>query len=350
VIAHLYIHVPFCAAKCHYCAFYSRPGTTTQMRAYISALQTELDHYTDQLALQTVFIGGGTPSLLPLELWQQLSLPRPSTEFTIECNPATVDAAKTAHWRRLGVNRLSLGAQSFDDTLLRLLGRIHTARQAVDTYRLLRDNGFNNLNLDLMFGLPGQTLEQWRQTLEKTVSLQPEHISTYCLTLEEDTEFYRRGHFQPDDEQNVAHYELAIQLLTTAGYRHYEISNFAKPGHECLHNLAYWQGKDYLGLGPGACSTIGMRRWQNVANTDRYIAAPGAIEFEETLTPELRQAERVAFGLRMTDGVPAELVLGRWDAEVERLLADGLVQWRDNRLQLTRRGLLFADEVAAAFV
>lgn len=305
------------------------------MAGYVEAVLTELAS-APPLQPKTVFIGGGTPSLLPVPLWERMlkALPRPATEWTIECNPATVDASKARLWLSAGVNRLSLGVQSFDDNVLGMLGRVHTAQQAVDTYRLLRDTGFGNLNLDLMFGLPGQTLAQWHETLTKAIALQPEHISTYCLTVEEDTEFYRRGHLQPDDEQNVAQYELTIETLAAAGYRHYEISNFAKPGRECAHNLAYWQGKDYLGLGPSAVSTVGLRRWTNGGE-------------EEQLSEQIKRSERIAFGLRMLDGIPAGLVKGY---DVSRLLAAGLVQWRDDQLQLTRRGLRFADEVAAEFV
>jgi oxygen-independent coproporphyrinogen-3 oxidase len=286
------------------------------------------------MQLKTIFIGGGTPSILPVNLWQRLleRLPRPALEWNIECNPATVDDAKARLWRIAGVNRLSLGVQSFDDATLATLGRIHTARQAVDTFQRLRANGFDNLNLDLMFGLPGQTMDQWRNTLNRALALQPEHISAYSLTIEEQTEFW--GRVTPDADLQWTMYEQLIETLTAAGYRHYEISNFAKPGHECLHNLAYWQGKDYLGLGPSAVSTVGLRRWTDGGE-------------EETLTEEIKRAERIAFGLRMIDGIPAEFVK---DRDLSRLLADGLVQWRNDHLQLTRQGLRFADEVAAEFV
>jgi oxygen-independent coproporphyrinogen-3 oxidase len=291
------------------------------------------------LDLQTIFIGGGTPSLLPLNLWQQLldamrrCLPLEGIiEWSIECNPATVDAAKAELWRRAGVNRLSLGVQSFDDDLLAVLGRIHTAAQASEMFKLLRDAGFSNLNLDLMFGLPGQTMAQWHDTLDRALALAPEHISAYSLTVEEDTEFW--GRVALDDDLQWAMFEQLIATLTAAGYHHYEISNFARPGRECLHNLAYWQGKDYLGLGPSAVSTIGLRRWTDGGE-------------EEQLTEETKRAERIAFGLRMLDGIPAELVK---DRDLSRLIADDLVQWRGDHLQLTRRGLRYADSVAAEFV
>jgi oxygen-independent coproporphyrinogen-3 oxidase len=357
-IEHLYIHVPFCAAKCGYCAFYSRPGNFEQMRGFVEAVLSELNQYALQLVPATIYIGGGTPSFLPLELWKRLltglrgCLPREGIkEWTLECNPATVDAEKASLWREAGLNRISLGVQSFDDRLLKMLGRIHTAAEALDTYRLLHTAGFSNINLDLMFALPGQTMAQWRDTLHNAVALDPEHISAYCLTPEENTAF---AGFVPDEEQFRAMYEMTIETLAAANYRHYEISNFAKPGYECSHNIAYWEGKDYLGLGPSSCSTIGNRRWQNIPDADRYIAGiinhqPSTIS-EELLTPELRQAERVAFGLRMIEGVPAELVRGRWSDVIAGLLRDRLVCWNDGHLQLTRHGLFFADRVAAEFV
>lgn len=356
-VEHLYLHVPFCAAKCRYCAFYSEPGHTEKMGAFVTAVLAEMQPWANRLALKTIFIGGGTPSILPASLLRQLcaGLPRnPAlTEWTVECNPATVSPEKLAVFREAGVNRISLGVQALDDALLQTLGRIHTAAAAVATYRDLRTTGFDNLNLDLMFGLPGQTLAQWRETLQRAIELQPEHFSTYCLSLEEDTEFWKlfqAGHLRPDADRERAMYEFAIGTLAAAGYRQYEVSNFAKPGRECRHNVAGWEGRDYLGLGPSACSTVADRRWQNLASIDRYVARDFAHEFDEQLTPELRTAERAAFGMRMTAGIPAELVRGRFDRQVAKLLSTGLARWQDGRLCPTRRGILFADEVATEFV
>lgn len=364
-VAHLYVHVPFCVAKCPYCAFYSQPGSARQMAAYVAAVLCELESAVTTLAKRgyrlvpaTIFFGGGTPSLLPVRLMDRLlcaiaKLPLPGRpcEWTIECNPATISAAKAALYRERGVNRISLGVQSFDDRLLKTLGRIHTARQAIATYGLLRRAGFSNINLDLIFGIPGQSVAEWREELHQAIALQPEHISTYNLTREAGTAF---AALPANDELDRDLFELTIATLTEAGYRHYEISNFARPGHECQHNLAYWRGADYLGLGPSAVSTVGSRRWQNIADTARYVNAlrsqRSPISFRERVTPQLRRAERVAFGLRLTEGVPARWVRGRWDQETTRLLRDGLVQWHGDRLQLSPRGLLFADEVAAAFV
>jgi oxygen-independent coproporphyrinogen-3 oxidase len=269
-------------------------------------------------------------------------------EWTIECNPATVSTEKARLFRQFGVNRISMGVQALDDAMLAVLGRVHSADSAVRSFETLRGAGFENINLDLIFGLPGQTMENWRETLRRAIALQPEHLSTYCLILEEDTEFWRlfqAGHIKPDDELELAMYQTGMELLAAAGYRQYEISNFAKPGRECRHNIAYWEGKDYLGLGPSACSTVGDRRWQNTAELEGWKT--GSME---VITPELRAAERAAFGMRMNAGVPAELVRGRWDKQINELLSAELVQWSNGRLAPTKRGLLFADAVAAEFV
>jgi oxygen-independent coproporphyrinogen-3 oxidase len=275
----------------------------------------------------------------------------------VECNPATVTREKAELFREFGVNRISLGVQSFDDVMLKSLGRIHTAQQVTKSYDILRVAGFDNINLDFIFGLPGQTLAHWQRTLRQAIALQPEHIATYCLIIEEDTPFWslaRQGRMETDEALELAIYESTIDTLAAAGYRQYEISNFTQPGRECAHNIAYWEGEDYLGLGPSACSTIGNYRWQNIPDTDRYVEAVSrwlsTIGFEETLSAETKTGERAAFGMRMNAGLPAALVRGRWDNEIGELLQAGLVHWNDGRLQPTRRGILFADEVAAEFV
>jgi oxygen-independent coproporphyrinogen-3 oxidase len=350
------------------------------MGDYVDAVLTELEVVAENLTrggtggrrnvlrLQpsTIFFGGGTPSLLPATLMRRIleavakangGTGTPACEWTIECNPATVSNEKASLFREFGVNRISMGVQSLDDDLLERIGRIHTVRAAIESYEKMRWAGFDNINLDLMFGLPGQTMEHWRNTLRRAIELQPEHISTYCLILEEDTRFWsllQEGSIRPDDELELAMYETAIETLAAAGYHQYEVSNFARPGRACAHNIAYWEGEDYLGLGPSACSTVGHRRWQNVPDIDAYIRAlsaqRSAISHEERLTPELRAAERIAFGMRMNAGVPADLVRGRWNKEIAELLSVELVQWRDGRLKPTKRGILFADTVAAEFV
>ena len=363
-VEHLYGHVPFCAAKCHYCAFYSEAGSAAQMDDYVDALLLELERFAPQLAPKTVFFGGGTPSLLPAALLRRVleaireKVPLGGLrEWTIECNPSTVSTEKAKLFRECGVNRISMGVQALDDDLLKTIGRVHSLKAALGSYAKLRAAGFDNINLDLIFGLPGQTLDHWRNTLKRAIELQPEHLSTYCLILEEDTEFwslFQKGLIKPNEEQELAMYQMAMDTLAAAGYRQYEISNFAKPGRECAHNIAYWEGKDYIGLGPSACSTVDTRRWQNIPDTGRYIegirSGKPVVISEETITSELRAAERAAFGMRMNAGVPAELLQGRWEKEIAELLSAELVQWRNGRLKPTPRGILFADEVAAQFV
>jgi oxygen-independent coproporphyrinogen-3 oxidase len=321
------------------------------MTGYVNAVLLELERCASQLVPKTIFFGGGTPSLLPVALMRRILKKIPAThatEWTIECNPSTVSTEKAKLFREFGVNRISMGVQALDDELLDVIGRVHSVKGAIESYRKLRAAGFDNINLDLMFGLPGQTMEHWRNTLRQAIELQPEHISTYCLIFEEDTHFWsllRNGLVKPDEELELAMYEASIETLAAAGYRQYEISNFAKPSRECAHNIAYWESKDYIGVGPSACSTVGNRRWQNSAEVEGWTVC-----FEEQLTPELSAAERAAFGMRMNAGVPADLVRGRWDEQIAELLSAELVQWHNGRLQPTRRGILFADEVAAEFV
>src|SRR4030095_1719049 len=219
-------------------------------------------------------------------------------EWDLEANPATVRPEKARRLRELGVTRLSLGVQSWDDNLLATLGRTHSAADAERTFGILREAGFGNLNIDLMFAVPGQTDAQWLATLEKTIALGPEHVSTYCLTYEEDTEYFRRlgaGEFVQDEESDAVRFEQTIATITGGGFTHYEISNYARPGRESRHNLAYWTGADYLGFGPSAFSTVGLDRWQNIANTAEYtrriFGGESAGDFRESLSQHTRAGE-----------------------------------------------------------
>ena len=271
-IRHLYVHIPFCLKICPYCSFYKERLDRSKTQRFLDALLAELDLESARHPLQpqTLFFGGGTPSALSTrQLEYLLSGMRERldlsalTEWTMEMNPATVSLEKARMLRALGVNRVSLGVQSWDPALLAVLGRVHTAAQAERSYEILREAVFDNVNLDLMFAIPTQTLAQWEATLEKTLALQPEHLSAYCLTYEEDTSFFRRfqaGEYAQDKEWDADLFEMTLDRLAAAGYEPYEISNHARPGRECLHNLAYWQGADYLGLGPSAFSTCGANR------------------------------------------------------------------------------------------
>jgi oxygen-independent coproporphyrinogen-3 oxidase len=364
-VRHLYVHIPFCARICPYCAFYKDLLDRSQTSRFCEALLRELEWQNDQartVVPLTIYFGGGTPTALniaqldvllrgfhePLDLSQL-------AEWTIEANPGSVSARKAGVLKQFGVNRISLGVQSWDDELLKLLGREHNAQQATESFHVLRDAGFTNINVDLMFGLPGQTIDQWRTTLEKTIALQPEHISTYCLTYEEDTEFFlrhERGEFRQDADADAEFFEMTMAIMEDAGYGHYEISNYARPGFESVHNRAYWLGEDYLGIGPSAVSTIGMQRWQNVcdyrAYIDRAFAGQSTRGTTETLTHKMKRTERIALGLRTRDGISSS-ELKDFPQQTDELAALQLLRECNGNFVLTRRGKALADSVAETF-
>ena len=371
-IQHLYVHIPFCARICPYCAFYKDLLDRSQTSRFCEALLRELElnesrrRTGDRRSLlrpSTIYFGGGTPTALSigqLELLlrgfhERLELSQ-LVEWTIEANPGSVSARKAALLKKFGVTRISLGVQSWDDELLRLLGREHNAQQAEESFRILRDAGFTNVNVDLMFGLPGQTVDQWRATLEKTIALEPEHVSTYCLTYEEDTEFFlrhARGEFRQDSDADAEFFEMKIGILEDAGYRHYEISNYARPGFESVHNRAYWLGKDYLGIGPSAVSTLGMQRWQNVCDYRAYInralSGESTRTTSENLTHEMKRTERIALGLRTRDGISAS-ELKDFAQETDELIGLQLLRKSNGNYVLTRRGKSLADSITEAFL
>ncbi len=365
MVRHLYIHIPFCPKLCPYCSFYSEVSNRHKTRRFLDALLLELDRQQETIPLQpeTIFFGGGTPSALSTpQLEHLLSGLRNRLdlsalrEWTLEMNPATVSLEKATSLRAFGVNRISMGVQSWDPTLLEVLGRVHSRQQAERSYEVLREARFDNVNLDLMFAVPTQTREQWAQTLNTTISLAPEHISAYCLTYEEDTEFFTRfqeGEFRKDDEWDADLFEMTMDLLEAGGYEQYEISNYAKPARRCVHNMAYWTGADYLGIGPSAFSTIGNRRWQNVASAEEYSARMlgdlSAVTFKESLDPGMKNGERIAFALRTDQGVPREL-LEPWPETFNEFLSLGFLDNVVDRVVLTRRGKLLADSIAEAFV
>ena len=371
-VRHIYVHIPFCARICPYCAFYKDLLDRSQTSRFCEALLRELELHEsyrrtgDRRSLlrpSTIYFGGGTPTALniaQLELLlrgfhERLELSQ-LVEWTIEANPGSVSARKAALLKKFGVNRISLGAQSWDDELLRLLGREHNAQQAEESFRILRDAGFTNVNVDLMFGLPGQTVDQWRATLEKTIALEPEHVSTYCLTYEEDTEFFlrhARGEFRQDADADAEFFEMTMAILEDAGYRHYEISNYARPGFESVHNRAYWLGKDYLGIGPSAVSTIGMQRWQNVcdyrAYIDRALAGQSPRQSSENLTDQMKRTERIALSLRTRDGVSAG-ELKDFGTETDELVALGLLRQSNGNFILTPKGKALTDSITEALL
>ncbi len=362
MIRHLYVHTPFCAKICPYCAFYVHQGGAAQQRDFVMALRTEWRRARDEfpLALETIYFGGGTPSILSAEsfaeLAEELSHNHILQEFTLEVNPATVTPKKAAAWRAAGVTRISLGAQSFDEKMLKILGRQHAPGDIPQTCALLREFGFANINLDLIFALPGQDQAGWEATLRAALACKPNHVSAYGLTYEEDTPFFEKlklGEYRQDETREIAMFERTREVLGEAGLVDYEISNFARPGFESRHNLAYWRGANYLGLGPSACSTIDTLRWRNVPDTRAYaerIARGESVRQElETLDAATRARERIMFGLRLREGV-ARTEFGDDPAQLAELAANGLAFEDGGRVRLTPRGQLVADSVAAMFV
>jgi oxygen-independent coproporphyrinogen-3 oxidase len=358
---HLYLHIPFCHHICPYCGFYKHTPGALANRKFVEAILDEAERRTGgkRPAVETVYFGGGTPSLLSPTLLELLC--RGITErfdfsgveeWTIEANPATFDHAKARLLRELGVARVSLGVQSFHPEILEILGRDHTADEAESGFQVLREAGFDNIGIDLMFSIPGQDPGMWMADLARTASLEPEHISAYNLTYEEDTEFlerHRSGDLDSDEDRDAGQFYAALDFLESRGYGHYEISNYARPGFESRHNRAYWSGADYLGLGPGAVSTIEGTRWRTLPDTAAYVrAATSGIDTRveiENLSPEDLRLERIALQLRTKEGLDAGDVAAD---RVEPLVEQGLVNLDGGRCCLTRAGKALADPIAAA--
>lgn len=361
---HLYIHIPFCHRICPYCSFYKHTPGKLANEAFIDAILAEARRRGSDLnaPIETVFLGGGTPSLLSAAHLERLCIGLRDTldlsavkEWSLEANPATFGSRKARLMQELGINRVSLGVQSFQSKTLHTLGRDHTAEDAITAYHRLREAEIKSISLDLMFSIPGQDLASWRADLATAVSLKPDHISAYNLTYEEDTEFLNRhldGELDTDEGRDADLFHEAIDTLETAGFHHYEISNYAQPGHESLHNQAYWAGADYLGLGPGAVSTLGHLRSTTLPDTASYIKASLAgLDTRrelEPLTEEDKRLERIALQLRTREGLPLEFVPE--SNPVESLTQQGLVRLSGTRLQLTRDGKALADSIAAELV
>ncbi|MBC7227107.1 MAG: radical SAM family heme chaperone HemW [Thermoflexales bacterium] len=369
----LYIHIPFCRSRCTYCAFNTYAGREALIPAYGEALCTEI-RAAPSAPAHTVYFGGGTPSMLPPDtlarilrcLREHFPL-SPDVEVTLEANPGTVDPAYLRAARGLGVNRLSLGVQSVHPDELRLLGRRHTWEDAVGAVRAARAAGLENVNLDLIYGLPGQALSDWQETLEAALSLAPDHLSLYALTLEEGTplqERVARGELPPPDDDAAAEmYEWAEARLAQAGYLHYELSNWARSErHLCRHNLTYWYNELYLGLGAGASSWWGGRRWTNARHPEEYIrrlaAGRSVAEEVEEIPLRLEMGETMMMGLRLVEGVSDARFRARFGvglaeafgAELARLVGQGLLEWDGRTARLTPRGRLLGNWVFREFV
>ncbi len=370
----LYVHIPFCLRKCFYCDFASGPVGEVKRSSHLGALEGEIRASAWRgSAVRTVFLGGGTPSELRVDELERLvdalassfDLSRLS-EWTIECNPGTLSPLSLRAYRELGINRISLGVQSFHDRHLKALGRVHDSRQAREAVAQVRQAGFDNLNLDLIFALPGQTLQEWRTDLDEAVSYSPEHLSLYNLTIETGTEFGRRKTLgllrEADDDLAADMYEGAIDACVLAGLEQYEISNFARPGRQCRHNMTYWRNEPYLGFGISAASYVDGVRWSNCRDLDDYEAgaSEGRIprESEERLTQLPAMGEEFMLRLRTAEGVSLGHLsqkhscdsLAVFGAEIESLQADGLLYRVGDRIRLTRSGILLADAVCSRFL
>ena len=362
-----YLHVPFCTQRCGYCSFNTAPESPGAVERFLPALLGEIDlvagaPWAGAVDLRSVFLGGGTPSLLPAEAMADI-LERlrarlgvePGAEVTVECNPESVSLERLAGYRRAGVTRISLGVQSLDDRILPTLDRLHSAAQARRAFDDARAAGFDDVSVDLIYGLPGLDLATWEETVKRALGWEPDHLSAYALTLDEGSLWNSAGVTRlPAEETVTAQYGRLTELAAEAGFEHYEVSNYARPGHRSTHNQIYWRAEEYLGLGPGACGFLGDVRYGNVKPVERYGALVAAglppVATHETLTPRQRMAERLILGLRLGDGVPAAWLDERAALGPERLSAT-LEAWRERgllgesggRVRLTEAGFLLSD-------
>jgi oxygen-independent coproporphyrinogen III oxidase len=370
----IYVHIPFCARRCAYCDFNTYAWRGDIVRDTLQAICSHIENAAQRdVVVPTVFFGGGTPSFPePESVVRILDTIRrhfrvlPDAEISIEVNPGTADRARYHLFRQAGFNRLSMGIQSFDDGLLQKLGRIHSAEEAIRSYEQARRAGFENVNIDLMFALPDQTLQQWQRTVRTAVCLQPEHVSCYALTVEPNTPFdtlHRQGKLNlPDEETDLRMYQYAIRALSRAGYEHYEISNFAKPGRRCQHNMVYWRNEEYLGFGPGAVSYWNGVRWTLIRNPRRYVQAvrqgTPPVEEQEQLDMDASLGETIMLMLRLRDGVDVKAVENRYGVslahryarQIERLCKLGLLQVTPDHWRITDKGLPIANTICAEFL
>lgn len=368
----LYIHIPFCVRKCLYCDFPSFSGMESIFDDYVRMLCREIDEtYSDYrgMEVKSIFVGGGTPSVLPPALLGRISDKIFSrfdvdskAEITIETNPGTLDAKKLAEMKSMYFNRLSMGLQAWQDRLLKKLGRIHTADEFETNFLQARDAGFKNINVDLMFALPTQSLDDWQETLEKVMKLRPEHISAYSLIIEEGTPFFDmfdRGELKETDEvTDRKMYYLAKEMLSDKGYKQYEISNFAKEGFECYHNKVYWRTEEYQGFGLGAHSYADGVRFHNTYDMKEYLRGEGLRMDKEFLSLQEKQEEFMFMGLRMNEGVSEAEFLRRFGEsmdsvygdEIKELISEELLVKKYGRLSLTDRGVDISNSVFEKFI
>ena len=378
----IYIHIPFCVKKCAYCDFLSNTQDEKTIELYVSSLLEEIrahaskQKFVSDYEVTTIFLGGGTPSVLEanqiqriFEIFNTCFKISQDAEITIEANPGTVTAEKLQAYKKCGINRISFGLQSTNNEELKLLGRIHTYEEFLESYQLARSCGFDNINVDLISAIPKQTVSSWEETLQKVIGLEPEHISAYSLIVEEGTPFaklYGEGcpdaHDLPSEEEERAIYHQTEELLEKAGYHRYEISNYAKTGKECRHNLGYWERKDYLGIGLGAASLINNVRYKNTDDLLYYMEHSSDLsaiqENVEKLSLQERMEEFMFLGLRKMEGVSVtefENIFEKtmeecYGEHIQKLKEQGLLEQKDGRLMLTRRGIDVSNYVFGEFL
>ena len=365
-MAGIYIHVPFCKRKCSYCDFYSVTAQN-KIPVFINSIIREIflkkESPFGNITFDTVYFGGGTPSLLSsLQISEILTAVYNNftvsndPEITIEANPFTLDNNNLENFRKTGINRISIGCQSFNNDELKLLGRLHNSNQGENAVKLAKEF-FDNISIDLIFGLPGQSKETWRKTLNKATALKPDHISTYVLSWSDRTPMGRlieTGRLEKPETETIAEmYLMTSSMLKSAGYIHYEISNFAQPGMESKHNTGYWNGEPYLGFGPSAHSFSGSMREWNASNIDEYVSmishGEKPVQDCEELSENDRLLERIALGLRTVKGIPLSIIKNSLDI-AEYLVKKGLARKEGNRFILLPEGMLLADEIAVKFI
>lgn len=367
----IYVHIPFCVKKCDYCDFLSGFADRNRQEAYVKALLREISglKYDGVHQVVSVFFGGGTPSLIDARLIEEIlsNLKQkfqfsPEAEITLEANPGTLTKEKLAIYHRAGINRLSLGLQSADDRELRSLGRIHTYEEFLESFWLARENGFSNINVDLMSAIPGQTYEGWIKNLRTVAELEPEHISAYSLIIEEGTPFAKRELELPDEDTEYKMYEDTADILAAYGYHQYEISNYAKKGMECRHNIGYWKRTEYLGIGLGASSFYEKTRYSNTSDMEEYLVSsqnPEQIRREVHLLTRREEMEEFMFlGLRMTEGicekdfqayfgVPIQQIYGKI---LDKYKQTEFLEQKDDRWRFTRKGIHVSNVILAEFL
>lgn len=402
----LYIHIPFCVRKCHYCDFVSFANCEEQFEGYVEALCREMASCKERYSnyeISSIYIGGGTPSVLPADLIQKITESlyqnfrisstkekrkglflqkkiRPQTEFSIECNPGTVNKADLQAYKKAGINRISFGLQSAINEELRTLGRIHTYEDFVRSFEEARETGFDNINVDLMQAIPGQTMASWQMTLGQVGTWHPEHISAYSLIIEDGTNFQkwlkkgktlsgeeRDGIFLPDgsvqllpsEEEERDIYYFTREMLENAGYERYEISNFAVPGFSCSHNIGYWKRENYLGLGLHASSMVANERWKNTDDLSAYLQEPSKMHEEEhSLTTQEQMEEFMFLGLRLTEGITRTDFVNTFHRDIdlvygpvlEDLYDKGMIEFAEDAIRLTKKGIDVSNQVLAEFL